>query len=203
MKIIPATLEHAHPAAELIVETMDSFGDYLLGLGSRARHLKAVQHFFTLPGNRFSFQHCHVAVENSTVAGVLVTFPAYELDRVNRILAGHLFKEYNLGEVLKLACRSLPSLSGPEVFPGEFYVAHIAVSPAFRRQGIARALLDFTDQMARDRGFKTVSLNVDYENEPAKTLYLSHGYRVGMTYATPNMFATYGTSGYDHMVKDL
>lgn len=203
MKIIPATLEHTLPASELIAETMHTFGDYLLGLGGHARQLKAVQHFFTLPGNRFSAQFCHVVVENDAVAGALVTFPAYELDRLNSTLARHLFKEYTVGEILKLAWRSLPSLSGPEVFPGEYYVANIAVSPAFRRQGVARALLNFTDQMAHDLGFKTVSLNVDYENEPAKKLYLSHGYRVGMTYATPNMVFNYGTSGYDHMVKDL
>ena len=52
----------------------------------------------------------------------------------------------------------------------------VAVDPAYRRQGLATALMLFLHYRAGERGATHVMLHVDDENEPAKSLYLAMGY---------------------------
>lgn len=58
----------------------------------------------------------------------------------------------------------------------ECYIANVAVSPAFRRQGIADALLHFAEETARSEGCSFISLEVRVSNTPAIKLYEKHGY---------------------------
>lgn len=53
----------------------------------------------------------------------------------------------------------------------------VAVAPAFRRQGLATAMMLFLHYRAGERGASHVMLHVDDENEPAKSLYMAFGYR--------------------------
>lgn len=58
----------------------------------------------------------------------------------------------------------------------EAYVERLVVSPAHRNQGMARALLDASENLARKTGKSTVGLHVSGENIPALRLYESYGY---------------------------
>ena len=53
----------------------------------------------------------------------------------------------------------------------------VAVTPAYRRQGLATAMMLFLHYRAGERGASHVMLHVDDENEPAKSLYMALGYR--------------------------
>lgn len=53
----------------------------------------------------------------------------------------------------------------------------VAVASAYRRRGLATALMLFLHYRAGDRGASHVMLHVDDENEPAKSLYMAFGYR--------------------------
>lgn len=60
--------------------------------------------------------------------------------------------------------------------PREAWVQTIGVAPAYRRRGIATALLtDLTDE-ARRRGARTIWLEVGAGNTAAQALYARHGY---------------------------
>jgi ribosomal protein S18 acetylase RimI-like enzyme len=54
----------------------------------------------------------------------------------------------------------------------------IAVDPAFRRRGVASALLDAAIAEARSRGARRLTLRVLGPNEPARRLYESAGFVV-------------------------
>ncbi len=54
----------------------------------------------------------------------------------------------------------------------------IAVRPAYRGRGLAKAMLKFLEQEMAGLGLRSVSLEVGTSNEPAKSLYLSLGYRI-------------------------
>jgi ribosomal protein S18 acetylase RimI-like enzyme len=54
----------------------------------------------------------------------------------------------------------------------------VFVIPEWRRRGIARYLLKESLQYLRERGLAFAELEIDSENEPARTLYESLGYRV-------------------------
>jgi GNAT superfamily N-acetyltransferase len=58
----------------------------------------------------------------------------------------------------------------------EAYVERLVVSPAFRRQGMARRLLAAAEDFARDAGKATVGLHVSGNNLSALRLYEAEGY---------------------------
>ncbi|MBS6956588.1 MAG: ribosomal protein S18-alanine N-acetyltransferase [Enterocloster asparagiformis] len=56
-------------------------------------------------------------------------------------------------------------------------IQRIAVDPAFRRQGIARKLMESMAAVARMKGAREVALEVRESNESARKLYESYGFR--------------------------
>lgn len=59
---------------------------------------------------------------------------------------------------------------------GEGYIDNIAVDPAFRRRGVATALLGQLEEFARRNHFAFLTLEVRPSNEPALRLYEKLGY---------------------------
>ncbi len=57
-----------------------------------------------------------------------------------------------------------------------FYVHALSVDEALNGQGIGRAFLDLSYEMAEDRGFNTVSLHVWKDNQRALSLYQANGF---------------------------
>jgi len=64
-----------------------------------------------------------------------------------------------------------------ETEPGELYVDSLAVKPAFRRMGIASALLKATQKRAKEMGIGKVGLLVDTGNPVGEALYASVGFK--------------------------
>lgn len=60
----------------------------------------------------------------------------------------------------------------------EAQLVNIGVSPAVRRQGIARRLLEAGISAAKERGMASMYLEVRVSNIPAQTLYRSYGFAV-------------------------
>ncbi len=58
----------------------------------------------------------------------------------------------------------------------EGYITNVAVSPAARRQGVARALLATLDEYARAQALDRVTLEVRLSNAAAIALYEGAGY---------------------------
>ena len=65
---------------------------------------------------------------------------------------------------------------GMHIVLDECYIANVAVSHSFRRQGIADALLHFAEKTARSEDCSFISLEVRVSNTPAIKLYEKHGY---------------------------
>ncbi len=65
---------------------------------------------------------------------------------------------------------------GMHIVLDECYIANVAVSTAFRRQGIADALLGFAEETAKNKNCSFISLEVRVSNAPAIKLYEKHGY---------------------------
>ena len=58
----------------------------------------------------------------------------------------------------------------------EGYISNVAVSPKYRRQGIADALIERLDELCSGHGLAFVSLEVRAGNAPAVALYEKHGF---------------------------
>ncbi|GAB4824066.1 hypothetical protein N2152v2_011112 [Parachlorella kessleri] len=66
-----------------------------------------------------------------------------------------------------------PSLQPPD---DAAYLSNMAVDPAFRRQGIARLLLQASEELCAARGFREIYLHARLGDDPAVQLYESAGY---------------------------
>ena len=84
----------------------------------------------------------------------------------------------------------------------EGYIGNVAVLPAFRRRGIADALLRALDELAEERGLRFLTLEVREGNRPARCLYGKNGYSaVGLRpgyYSAPREDAVLMTKEYKH-----
>ena len=70
---------------------------------------------------------------------------------------------------------------GSQTVMDETDMMNIAVSPASRRQGVARALIEALVSALRERGSKQLTLEVRASNGPARQLYESLGFlQVGL-----------------------
>lgn len=69
------------------------------------------------------------------------------------------------------------TLLGSEM-PGRYLIANVAVHPDFRRRGIARGLLHEALDHIIGQGGRTVMLQVESDNDPAITLYLTSGFHI-------------------------
>ncbi|WP_278415512.1 GNAT family N-acetyltransferase [Lactobacillus taiwanensis] len=86
--------------------------------------------------------------------------------------------------------------SDKEALPHEWYLDAIAVSPKHWGEGIAQKLIKLAPEIAKQNGYKKVSLNVDQDNPRAARLYDYIGFKTTST-------MTIGDRIYDHMIKKV
>ena len=60
----------------------------------------------------------------------------------------------------------------------EGYISNVAVAPAYRRRGVADALIAELTRRARTLNLAFLTLEVRESNAPAVALYAGHGFRV-------------------------
>lgn len=203
MIIRPARPEDAPQAAELILATTGRFGEILFGRGNRARAARAVAGFFSSPHNRFSYRLTHLAEIDGQVAGLLLAFPGSQIGRLTLALQKQMQPVLGIGGSLWMVLYSLPLLFNVETTADEYYIAHLAVSGPFRRQGIGQRLLELAEQQAEAAGLRRCALTVALDNQPARRLYQHHGYAVVKVIKTPWLrWAGYGP-GDERRVKLL
>ena len=85
----------------------------------------------------------------------------------------------------------------------DMYVDILAVSPAMRGKGVGTRLLEAVFQTAREKGFKSVSLEVVDTNPDARRLYERVGFVAKHTYPYPYLRGIAGFSASIKMVKLL
>lgn len=88
----------------------------------------------------------------------------------NEILVADTGAQANVGQVWLGTAR--------DPYTGEVggYIYDLYLEPAFRGQGIGRALMEAAEAASRQRGDKTLNLAVAVWNSTARTLYESLGY---------------------------
>jgi ribosomal protein S18 acetylase RimI-like enzyme len=113
-----------------------------------------------------------------TVAGMLCAFTGAEKATLNA--ATDRYFEEAPGHVAALARTQMEPLSAfiDTVPPGAFYIQFLAVEPAWRGQGHARALLAHAEDLARQRGAATLELDVETGNDAALAAYRRAGLEV-------------------------
>jgi ribosomal protein S18 acetylase RimI-like enzyme len=119
--------------------------------------IERLQGFFRQDGNRFSYQNILVAEESPAVVGLVLSFGGRDEARLNAAIGSWLEQEAR---------------------DDEWYVDALAVFSNWGRRGIGTSLLHRAEQLARQRGYPKIALNVAQENTAALKLYTQLHYAV-------------------------
>lgn len=199
--IRPARPADAAFGAEMILSTMGRLGEALLGGGDRGRALDVLRAFFVRDENRFSHRWAWIIEREGEPAGIVLGYP-WELERQLSLGTGK--QAWSIGGaslLLHLAWHSLPLAGVEEGGPGAFIIAHLAVQPAHRRAGLARALLEHVERLGLDAGCHMCTLLVEEDNIPARRLYARVGYDVAQRYDVPLLRRRGMSAGFLRMEK--
>jgi ribosomal protein S18 acetylase RimI-like enzyme len=180
---------------------MGPFADAALGLGDHTFCLGVLREIFSQPGNRFSHDRATLGVQGNEVAALLVAFPGNEIAGRNWAFLRQSPSIYGVRKYLRLLVNFIMGFTAKECENDEFYIAHLAVTPAFRNKGIARALLQEAEKQAAGSGLRKVSLLVEIGNTLAIMLYQAVGYTIIHTIETPKLEKRFHSPGYHRMVK--
>lgn len=173
LQIRAARMDDIYPILRLHCEAFaDKFGA-AFGVNGTARGIEAMAEAWRRQG-RSALRGMFVADSNGLVVG---TISLRTWDTTSDASGA---AELAFHQVLGVwgAVRSIFALSLLEhtIERSEGYITDVAVLARYRRNGIARALLDHVEQAARQRGKRFLGLYVSASNTPARRLYASAGF---------------------------
>lgn len=196
MMVRPGAAADAGAAVPLMMATMGAFATHLFGSGEAQRAAAVVGQLYCRPRNRFSGQYATVVEIAGRLAGILVSYPASEMPRLDLGMARHLFSIYGAGGFARFVGRALPLALVREAYPGEYFINSLATAPDLRGQGIGSRLLAWAEDKARAVGCAACALSVALDNQRARALYERQGYRLAGMHR-------FGDGGFYRMVKGL
>ena len=194
--IRPARPDDAPLAAAVFRLSLGAFGDYLLGREGRATEIVFMR-LFSADAGRFGYGRASVAELNRHPLGLLLSFPAAEITRLNWSVVKYLPRALGW-ELFGFAARLLAFANVKEAEVDEYYISNIGVLPAAQGQGLGKHLLAHAEEQARTHQLTKVSLMVAIENHPAQRLYKRSGFQTVFTKHDKNPLASY-----HRMVKNL
>jgi ribosomal protein S18 acetylase RimI-like enzyme len=163
------------PVDSLLYLSAKPYYDAYAGSEARARALLAA--VYQRPGHAASFDVCAVAELEGELAGVIAWFPVSEGDeRARRFVSLTAPRVPPWRWPALLRHLRAAGLVSPHPPPRMLYVDALAVDPAFRRRGVARALLARAEQAAAEQRLDGVALDTGLHNAPARALYEATGY---------------------------
>ena len=173
LQIRAARMDDIYPILRLHCEAFaDKFGA-AFGVRGTARGIEAMAEAWRRQG-RSALRGMFVADSDGLVVGT-ISLRTWDMASDTSGAA-----EIAFHQVLGVwgAVRSIFALSllDHTIERSEGYITDVAVLARYRRNGIARALLDHVEQEARQRGKKFLGLYVSASNTPARRLYTSAGF---------------------------
>jgi ribosomal protein S18 acetylase RimI-like enzyme len=194
--IRPARPDDAPLAAAVFRLSMDHLTEHLLGPNGRQTEF-ALMRLFSSNAGRFGYGSAHVAEWNHQPLGMMVSFPAKNMTRLNLSVIGYLPRALGWN-FFGFVARSRAFTKIQEAKADEYYISNLATLPAAQGQGLGKHLLLHADEQARALGLTRCSLTVALDNQTAQRLYKRQGYEIVFTKRDNNPLASY-----HHMVKSL
>ncbi|MGE7110517.1 GNAT family N-acetyltransferase [Lysinibacillus sp. NPDC047702] len=177
--------QDAHAVVPLIMDAIGDIANRLTGEQTEEAVKRELTNLFKREDNRHSYLNTYVVVENEHVLGILVYYngeQAIEMDA-------------NLVKWLK--AKNAPSIIiDREAHEDEYYIDTVCVSSEARGKGIGTLLLQYAEELTKQRGFKKLSLNVETQKESARRLYE----RLGFVITEPWSIID---EPFHHMVKQI
>jgi ribosomal protein S18 acetylase RimI-like enzyme len=170
--------EEAAQVASLLYLT--SPGGFALFGGSPKGGMRVIEDAFGRSGTDNSREVVTVAELDGRLAGAMAAFPVSEAEERRRRFLRTAIRHrapWHWLHIWRLARHG--SRHAPKPPPDAFYVDALATGDAFRRRGVAMALLREAERLAREGGFPALALDTVAENQGARALYTRFGFEIG------------------------
>lgn len=166
MIIRPAEERDVRAIASFIAMAESEMVHHFTGTTDPEKSLDALEKFVLSPvPNRYSLANNLVVEEDGRAVAAMMVFPAdSQPDLDGPLLESLNARSYGLDELFF------------EGEPGTFYLSTMGVDPAYRGRGYGSALLNAAGDIAREKGFKQVSLLVSKGKPKAQELYERIGF---------------------------
>lgn len=186
LKFRQASKKDANKVVELIHLAIGDIAEQLTGQKKVENIRRTLTNFFCEETNRVSYQNVLIADIFADIAGIIVTYSGADALQLDQPLLEHLRRE----------TRNQNIFFDQEADVGDFYIDTLSVSPKFQGHGIGTELLRKAEELALQKGYDRISLNVAKDNPSAKKLYNRIGYQ-------KDKEIQINGHTYDYMVKTL
>ena len=126
----------------------------------------------------YSLEHTMVEVRRGIVTGLLLGYPASEMQKLARGMLKRttaLMKYVGLRDFTTMLFRLKLNRYMPELGDDEFFVSNLAVKEEYRGHGSATRLMKKAEEIALGAGLQKVSLYVETDKRILPERYSKHG----------------------------
>ena len=169
----------------LILNAIHNLANMLTGEEEKEKILKTLDSFVFMDVNRLSYKNTYTYDIEDELAGLIIAYDSNKVSQLDSPILKHLESKNIFLEAFDKEC-----------FEDEFYIDTLSVFEKFQGRGIAKELLAFIYDKAKELGFKKVSLIVDVDNLKALNLYEKMGFK-------KNTILEVSKHHYHHMIKIL
>lgn len=158
------------------------------------------------PGNPSAKENVIVEEESGTIRGLIRACPASDLQQSPKNvlkMMREILRINGLLNFVKIAFRIKLNKYMSEVEDDEFFIVNLAVFEEYRRQGIARKLLEKAEEMAGGKSLSKLSLYVEINNPDAKKVYERFGFKEVKKVVLPKKYHKHNLFGFYKMVKEI
>ena len=133
---------------------------------------------FLREDNDFSHQHTTLLSDGSAIAGMLHSYAAREakVSRTTRLLLRYAGWQLPRLLVVGFVFSAVFDFLGSHLEEDDYYIAFLAVEPAFRKRGLSQILLKHAQRRALERRCTRLTLDVDDRNHIAIGAYHKAGF---------------------------
>lgn len=169
--IRPAVLEDARFIAQVVCTAIASEEGLRSYCGEE--YEKVITQIAATKGTQYSYENTLIAEEDGKPAGGIVAYDGALLHQLRS----------KTWDIIEQQTGKRPCIAD-ETAAGECYIDSLAVMPAFRNKGVAKALILALSEKVANMGIDYVGLLVDEDNKKGQALYIS----VGFTYINDSEF---------------
>jgi len=168
---------------------------------------KYIKMFYTKPDILFSKEYCYVKIDNGKVCGLLHAMSITEMKQMEKNMFKYgkdFFNTMGFTNLMKILFRSgINKYLSVLYKEDEYYISNLAVFEVCRGKGFCLELLQKAEELAKENGYKKLSLCVELYNGNAKRIYEKFGFCPTEKVELPSKYHKYSIDGFYKMVKML
>ncbi|PLS16999.1 N-acetyltransferase [Bacillus sp. M6-12] len=174
----------AEAAAVLILSAIKDIAEALTGETAELEILRVLRDYFKREKNRLSYRNSIILETKGEIAGIVIAYHGSEAEQLDAPIRSRLKQKMQNAVVDK------------EAEVTDYYLDTLCVAHQHRGKRMGTMLIAAAEEKGRRLGYATIALNVEKDNERARSLYSRLGYKFRKVILINH-------HNYDYMVKNL